>query len=31
LRRNLAVREEEPSITSASKEKEGSGELISTC
>lgn len=29
LRRNLAVREEEPAITSGAKDKEGSGELIS--
>lgn len=28
LRRNLAVREEEPSITAGTKEKEGSGGLI---
>jgi hypothetical protein len=28
LRRNLAVREEEPAITVGTKEKEGSGELI---
>jgi hypothetical protein len=30
LRRNLAVREEEPATTSGIKDKEGSGELIST-